>query len=64
MEVCCLHAVLLNKMPQEIQLIVSRNVADADWTKLDTMLNAAEEEIEALLKKKLKLERESACLPI
>ena len=42
-----LSSVLLNKMPQEIQLIVSRNLADADWTKLDTMLRAVEEEIEA-----------------
>ena len=42
-----LSSVLLNKMPQKIQLIVSRNLADADWTKLDTMLRAVEEEIEA-----------------
>ena len=44
-----LSSVLLNKMPQEIQLIVSRNLADSDWTKLDAMLliRAVEEEIEA-----------------
>ena len=42
-----LSSVLLNKMPQKIQPIVSRNLADADWTKLDTMLGQ--------LKKRLKL---------
>ena len=42
-----LSSVLLNKIPQEIQLIVSRNLADADWTKWDTMLRAVEEKIEA-----------------
>ena len=42
-----LSSVLLKKMPQEIQLIVSRNVTGTDWSNLDVLLKIVEEEIEA-----------------
>ena len=38
--------VLLNKIPAELQLIVSRKVSEADWN-LDLLMNAIEEEIRA-----------------
>ena len=41
-----LSSVLLNKLPQELRLIVSRKVTDADWS-LDALMKVMEEEVEA-----------------
>ena len=41
-----LCSVLLNKIPAELQLIVSRKVSESDWN-LDLVINAIKEEITA-----------------
>ena len=41
-----LSSVLLNKLPHELRLILSRKVSDDDW-KLDRLMGALEEEVQA-----------------
>ncbi len=41
-----LSSVLLNKLPQDLRLIVSRKVSDSEWN-LDSLLKVVEEELTA-----------------
>ena len=41
-----LASVLLNKLPQELRLIVSRKITDGDWS-LDALMEVMEQEVEA-----------------
>lgn len=41
-----LSSVLLNKLPQELRLIVSRKIGDVDWN-LDALMEVVEQELQA-----------------
>ena len=43
---CLLSSVLMNKLPQELRLIISRKIGDDDWN-LDALMEVMEDEIQA-----------------